>query len=96
MKLETGRLTSKKKIYALLLAIFGASVALIGTVKVLANLFFSDTSTNCSHGHELDYCFANKTNKFIYSKPINQVSPMLNTSKLIITKTSISNSISNN
>lgn len=91
MKLETGRLTSKKKIYALLLAIFGASVALIGTIKVFSNLLFGDTSTNCSHGHELDYCFVNKTTKFIYSKAINQVSPNLNTSKLIMAKTSITN-----
>lgn len=64
MKLETGRLTSKKKIYALLLAIFGCSVALIGTVKVLANVFFGHTSTNCSHGHELDYCITNTTKSF--------------------------------
>lgn len=56
MKLETGKLTSKKKIYALLLAIFGTSITLIGTLKVLANIFSGHTSSNCSHGHELDYC----------------------------------------
>lgn len=62
MKLETGRLTSKKKIYALLLAIFGGSVALIGTMKVFANVFLGGHhSINCSHGHELDYCLTNKT-----------------------------------
>lgn len=62
MKLETGHLTSKKKIYALLLAIFGSSVALIGTLKVFANVFLGGTSSNnCSHGHELDYCMKNYT-----------------------------------
>lgn len=73
MKLETGRLTSKKKIYALLLAIFGGSVALIGTLKVIANVFFdTEPSVNCSHGHELAYCTANKTTRII-SKQVSQL-----------------------
>lgn len=61
IKLETGKITGEKKIYALLLAIFGTSVTIIGTMKVLANLFSGHTSYNCSHGHELNYCIANKT-----------------------------------
>lgn len=56
MKLETGLVTGKKKIYAFLLLIFGCSVALVGTLKIIANIFFGHTSSNCSHGHELDYC----------------------------------------
>lgn len=86
MKLETGRLTSKKKIYALLLAIFGSSVALIGTMKVLANVFFGHTSSNCSHGHELDYCFLNTT-KFPHANSLaNVMSPLMNSTKITIIK----------
>lgn len=76
MKLETGRLTSKKKIYALLLAIFGGSVALIGTLKVVANVFFdTESSVNCSHGHELAYCTANKTSGLVAKQVKQLVSP---------------------
>lgn len=75
MKLETGPITSKKKIYALLLAIFGCSVALIGTMKVFANIFLGHTGSNCSHGHEPDYCFVNKTKSFVrIATPSNQSS----------------------
>ena len=85
MKLETGRLTSKKKIYALLLAIFGCSVALIGTIKVLANVYLGNTSPNCSHGHELDYCLPNKTagqfSSFITVSKTH-LSPSLNVTKV--------------
>lgn len=93
MKLETGRITSKKKIYALLLAIFGISVALIGTIKVIANVFSGHSSTNCSHGHELDYCFANKTmNKISVIKvTTSQISPLVNITKSTITKATINN-----
>lgn len=88
MKLETGRLTSRKKIYALLLAIFGCSVTLIGTMKVLANVFFGHTtSTNCSHGQELDYCFANVTHASIVKSV--STSPLINSTKLVITKTTV-------
>lgn len=73
MKLETGKVTSKKKIYALLLAIFGTSVTLIGTLKVFANLFFGHTSSNCSHGHELDYCLANKTSTLALNSTLTSI-----------------------
>lgn len=58
IKLESGRLFSKKKIYALLLAVFGCSVTIIGTLKVLSVMIWSEhaNGSNCSHGHELDYC----------------------------------------
>lgn len=61
MKLETGHMTGKRKVYALLLLIFGCSVAFIGTMKIVANIFFGHTTDNCSHGHELDYCPKNQT-----------------------------------
>ena len=82
MKLETGRVTSKKKIYALLLAIFGTSVALIGTMKVMANVLFGHSSSNCSHGHELDYCLPNKTHTL--ASPSNSIfnSTKLTTSRI--------------
>jgi len=88
MKLETGRITSKKKIYALLLATLGCSVALIGTMKVLANVFFGHSSSNCSHGHELDYCSMNKTIKQVVqttSRIIQQGPFIVNTSRTIST-----------
>lgn len=56
LKLEAGRITEKRKLYALLLAVFGCTATLIGTAKVLTNSFANDASANCAHGHELDYC----------------------------------------
>lgn len=96
IKLETGRITSKKKIYALLLAIFGCSVALIGTLKVLANVFYGHgTSTNCSHGNELDYCHSNRTAAFPFMRSSSsfttiqgsRAGPYINTTKITITTT---------
>lgn len=86
IKLETGRITSKKKVYALLLAVFGCSVALIGTMKVFANVFFGHTSSNCSHGHELDYCIANKTKTLFIRTSDSHMSPIMNNTRLTITK----------
>ncbi|KAG9509596.1 putative sodium-coupled neutral amino acid transporter 11 [Fragariocoptes setiger] len=58
IKLESGSIFSKRKIYALLLAIFGVTIATIGALKVLSQTFLSGSSATdtCSHGLELDYC----------------------------------------
>lgn len=88
LKLETGRMTGRKKLYATLLAIFGTTVTIVGTLKVLSNMFHGHQSSNCSHGHELDYCLTNKTLKAITKSSLTtRTSPLNATVSEIVTKT---------
>ncbi|XP_065351754.1 putative sodium-coupled neutral amino acid transporter 11 [Cloeon dipterum] len=52
-KLEQGSLFSKKKFPALLTALFGAIVAIMGTTMLIINF---ETASECSHGVSMSYC----------------------------------------
>lgn len=97
LKLESGKVTSDKKKYALLLAIFGCCVTLIGTGNVVGGFFFDTRKSNCSHGKELAYCTTNSTKHqdFITGKSVIISHPLSfenSTSKLTIAaKTTTSN-----
>lgn len=73
IKLETGHPTGSKKLYALLLLVFGCSVASIGTIKIMLNIFFGHSMSNCSHGHELEYCYKNQS----HLAAVSAVSPKI-------------------
>ncbi|XP_059488031.1 putative sodium-coupled neutral amino acid transporter 11 isoform X2 [Neocloeon triangulifer] len=52
-KLEVGPLFSRRKLPALLTALFGAGVAIMGTVLLILNF---ETASECSHGVSMSYC----------------------------------------
>jgi len=54
-RLESGSLFSRKKMPALLTALVGAVVAIMGTIMLIVNF---DTASECSHGVSMSYCRA--------------------------------------
>jgi len=53
LRLEQAPLWSKEKVPALLLAIFGTTVAVSGLIMLLIR---EKEETNCSHGKQMPYC----------------------------------------
>jgi solute carrier family 38 (sodium-coupled neutral amino acid transporter), member 11 len=54
-RLEAGSLFSRKKMPALLTALVGAVVAIMGTIMLIVNF---GTASECSHGVSMSYCRA--------------------------------------
>jgi sodium-coupled neutral amino acid transporter 11 len=63
LQLEEGHVLSVKKLPALVVVLFGITVAFLGVVFLIVD--FNEVDT-CSHGKVMDYCFNNVTNTSIY------------------------------